>query len=150
MTRLAFLFLAAGLLLAKPNLNATWKLDTSKSDFGPLPQPDSMTRKVTDDGKEISIAAAMVVQGNDLAWNATLKSDGTEQSFQMGGSPAKGVMKWQGEKLLFLTKRDTDQGEVRQDEEWSVSPDGKTLTVNIKITLPDGNTPALRMIYDRQ
>ena len=46
---LTLLTLALGLVQAqaKTDFSGTWKLNTGKSDFGPMPPPDSMTQKIT-------------------------------------------------------------------------------------------------------
>jgi hypothetical protein len=46
---LALLTLALGLVQAqaKTDFSGTWKLNAGKSDFGPMPPPDSMTEKIT-------------------------------------------------------------------------------------------------------
>jgi hypothetical protein len=47
LTTLAVLALAALPALAKPNFSGDWKLNASKSTFGQMPAPDSMTYKIT-------------------------------------------------------------------------------------------------------
>jgi hypothetical protein len=46
---LALLTLAFGLVQAqaKTDFSGTWKLNASKSDFGPMPPPDTRTDKIT-------------------------------------------------------------------------------------------------------
>ena len=46
---LALLALAVGLVQAqaKSDFSGTWKINAGKTDFGPMPPPDSMTEKIT-------------------------------------------------------------------------------------------------------
>src|SRR5690349_14112076 len=53
-TRLALFCFAAAAAMAAPNFSGEWKLDLSRSQFGPVPAPLAATRKVTEQGVTLS------------------------------------------------------------------------------------------------
>ena len=65
---LALLTLAVGLVQAqaKTDFSGTWKLNAGKSDFGPMPPPDSMTEKIAhqDPSLKASVATTGGMQGD--------------------------------------------------------------------------------------
>jgi hypothetical protein len=57
---LALLTLAIGLVQAqaKSDFSGTWKINAGKTDFGPMPPPDSMTEKIVHEDPSLKVNIA--------------------------------------------------------------------------------------------
>jgi len=67
----------------------------------------------------------------------------TELKYSTDGKPAvngptEGSAHWEGDKLVIETSRDYQQTKLTQREEWTLSADGKTLTIATHVKLPNG------------
>jgi len=105
LSTLAFLALAALPALAKPNFSGDWKLNISKSTFGEIPAPDSMTYKIDHADPKIITTSKQSGQMGEFEMHSTCTTDGkecTNEGFQ--GAPTKSVMKWDGDTLLGEVK----------------------------------------------
>jgi hypothetical protein len=130
---------------AAPNLTGVWKLNLSKSDYGPVPQPEAMTRTINHNDPSLQVSTYQKgAQGE-----AT-----TELKYSTDGKPAenkgsKGSAKWDGEKLVVDSVRDMQGSELKFHEVWSLSADGKIMTILNHITAPQGEFD-LTLVFDKQ
>ena len=67
----------------------------------------------------------------------------TQLSYSTDGKPSKndtsiGIAKWDGDTLVIESARDSQGAKLMQREVWLLSPDGKTLTIQSHIKLPNG------------
>jgi len=131
LTILLVMMTVAGMAVAadKPNFSGDWTLDATKSDFGPMPPPQSMTRKIDHSEPTLTVTQAMVggPQGDQTS---TLKysTDGKETTNDMMGNPVKWTAKWEGDALVMNAKADFQGNEVTLQDKWTLSADGKVLT----------------------
>ena len=126
----AILLLAASPALAKPNFTGDWKLNTSKSTFGEMPAPDSMTSKITHADPNLSVAMKQSGQMGEFEMQSTYTTDGKECSNQgFGGATNKSVVKWDGDTLTIETKGQFGDNEFTMTQKWSLAADGKTLNI---------------------
>jgi hypothetical protein len=147
---LAIFVLAALPALAKPNFTGDWKLNTSKSTFGDVPGPDSMTVKVTHADPNITNIAKQSGQMGEIEIKTTCTTDGkecTNEGFQ--GAPTKSVMKWDGDTLQVDTKGQFGEMEFTMKQKWSLSGDGKTLTLAQNISTSMGDFTQT-LVFDKQ
>ena len=114
----------------KPDFSGTWKLNVSKSDFGVLGGPDSRTDVITH--KEPSISAKVTAEGARGKQEFTLNytTDGKEAVNKMGDREIKSTLKWAGTSLVINSKFVYNDADVVAEANWSLSADGKTLTIN--------------------
>ncbi len=141
-----FLLLAvpATLLLAadKPDYSGHWVVDLSKSDFGMMPPPEKMERDIEHKDPEIKIKTLQKGQRGEMTSESKYTTDGKEATIQVRGREAKVKANWNGSKLVVMTKTDFQGQEISQKETWSLSEDGKTLTINNEINSPMGEMVA--------
>ena len=147
---LTVLALAALPALAKPNFSGDWKLNSAKSTFGEMPAPDSMTYKIAHADPKLTTASKQSSQMGDFEMNATYTTDGkecTNQVFQV--STTKSVVKWDGDTLAIDTKGQFGDNEFTMTQKWTLSADGKTLTVlqTFKSAMGEGEQ---KLIFDKQ
>jgi hypothetical protein len=147
---LALLTVAALPALATPNFTGDWKLNASKSTFGQMPAPDSMTYKVTQTDPKLTVDSKQSGQMGEFARTNNYTTDGKESSNEgFQGSTMKSTAKWDGDTLAIETKGSFGDNEVTITQKWSLSTDGKTLTVAQAIKSPQGEFE-LKYVFDKQ
>ena len=135
-------FLAAVTFTAraeKPNFSGEWTLNADKSNLGPMPPPSSMTRKVdhSDPAFNMTQTTLGTPQG-DQTMTMKLTTDGKEGTTELMGNAAKTKATWDGDTLVINISLEFGGSEVKLTEKWSLGKDGKTLTDNSHIALPQG------------
>jgi len=143
-------FAAAAIAADKPNFSGDWKLNTAKSELGPIPPPSSMTEKIDHKDPDMKVSTSSVggPQG-DLNYELKYTTDGKECVNHIGDSELKSTVNWQGDALAIHTKADFGQGEMDIKGNWTLSSDGKTLKQTAHIETPQGPLD-LTYIFDKQ
>ena len=155
MTRLfAFALLTLALVAiqaqAKTDFSGTWKLNTSKTDFGPMPPPDSVTEKIAHQDPDIK--ANVVSAGGpmgDMTYDVAYNTEGKETTNSVGGNDFKSTAKWDGDELVVDTKGSFGGTDFTSKDRWNLSTDGKVLTVTRHLTSSMGEAD-MKMIFDKQ
>jgi len=131
LTILIALTTLTGFAQQKPDFSGTWKLNTSKSDFGPLPGPDTRTDVISH--QEPSLTDEVSAEGAQGKQQYTIKytTDGKEALNQVNGRDVKSTLKWDGNNLVISSSFTFNDNDVKATMVWSLSPDGKTITVNV-------------------
>lgn len=129
-THLSLVFLLALPALAATNFSGSWKLNTSKSDFGPMPPPDSATMKVDHQDPKLTVVNKQSRDGNEFESTSNYTTDGKECTNEFRGNPRKSVLKWEGDVLVIESKGKFGDNEFTSTEKWALSADGKTLTIS--------------------
>jgi hypothetical protein len=127
----------------KPNFSGDWSMDASKSDFGPIPPPATMTRKVDHNDPGVTVVETQTggAQG-DATITAKYSTDGKETTNEMMGAPTKSTAKWDGKALLIATSADFQGMAITFTDKWTLSDDGKVMTVARHIGTPQGEFDA--------
>ena len=123
--------------------------NVSKSDFGPLPAPD--TRTDTIEHKDPSLKAATSQDGaqGKQEYTLAITTDGKEATNNAGGTELKSIGGWEGSKLVINTKLKFQDNDVAIKSVWLLSDDGKTLTQNAHIISPLGELDQT-MVFEKQ
>jgi hypothetical protein len=134
---------------AKANYSGTWKLNVAKSDFGPLPAPDSRTDII--DHKDPTLKAATSQDGpqGKQDYTMAITTDGKEATNNAGGLELKSTGSWEGNNLVVDTKLKFQDNDVIIKSVWLLSDDGKTMTQNAHITSPLGELDQ-KMVFEKQ
>jgi hypothetical protein len=142
--------LAALPAIAKPNFTGDWKLNASKSTFGEMPAPDSMTYKIAHADPKLTTAVKQSGQMGEFEMQSTYTTDGKESTNQgFGGSTNKSVVKWDGDNLVIETKGQFGDNEFTMTQKWTLSADGKSLTIiqTFKSAMGEGEQ---KLVLDKQ
>ena len=161
--KLFVLLLAPAFLFAfttktyRSNFSGTWKLNESKSDLGPMAQ--FATRAIKTDQKDDAISISRTApgfDGGDETTSETLSFDGKEiESTVLGNNKRKASAKWSDDgntlsvKYVLNLDFNGQAFEVKGTETWTLSSDGKTLTVQTNAASPQGDITA-KAVYDKQ
>ncbi len=121
-------------LLAAPNFSGSWMLNVSKSQYGQFPAPEVMMRSVKMQGPLLTMSTYQKGAQGEVT---------TELKYTTDGKPSvnganTGTASWSGETLVIESSREAQGAKLTQRDVWSLSPDGKTLTVNTHLKLPNG------------
>lgn len=152
MTFTALLALTAlcGFAADKPNFSGVWKLNSAKSDFGPMPQgPDKFERTIDHKDPAIKITTVQSMGGNERTTNVEYTINGQEQTIKTQMGEYKATPAWKENILEVSAKREVQGMEIKSQEKWSLSPDGKVLTVETALNTPQGDFN-MRFVLDKQ
>lgn len=130
---------------AKPNFSGTWLLNKAKSNYGPVSPPKRMERKIVHEDPTLKM---IIVQANDegeKTLNQEYRTDGSESVNKVGSREITSTAKWDGQVLVISSER----GEFAQSERWTLSDDGRVLTVVNRIKSHEGNFE-VTVVMDKQ
>lgn len=142
--RILLLAIPVAMLVAadKPDYSGHWVIDLAKSDFGMIPPPEKMERDIDHKDPQMQIKSMQKSERGEFTTESKYTTDGKEATVQMRGRDAKVIAKWAVGKLEVNTKSEFNGTEITQNETWTLSSDGKTLTIDNVITAPQGEFAA--------
>ena len=133
----------------KPNFTGTWKMNPAKSDFGKMPVPAKLERVVQHAEPRLTVQSVTSSPQGELKSVSLYTTEDKESVNTVRGSQVKSVASWVGPTLTIRSTRQVQNVEVVAVEHWSLSLDGKVLTVINKISTPGGTVEATTVL-DRQ
>jgi len=135
---------------ATPDLTGNWKLNATKSDFGQFPAPSAMTQKISHAEPKLTVEINMTSDMGEFAFTSNYTTDGKECTNQgFGGSEAKSTAKWDGDTLVIDTKGSFGDNPYTMKDKWSLSEDGKVLTILRRFSSSMGDVDQ-KIILDKQ
>ena len=146
--------------LAAPDFSGTWVLDASKSDQMGMGRrgggiPPNITLTIKQSGNELSITREIEMGGNQRSSEAKFTLDGKENtnSGMMGRGEMVSKSRWEGDNLVIegTQKISSQRGEmeIATKEIYSLSADGKVLTITTTRTTPQGERTT-KQVYNKQ
>jgi hypothetical protein len=160
----SLLFLSVLLFAFRPvqilqtDFSGTWKLNENKSElgqFGARGVPSKIVIEQKADGISLTKTATSF-QGEESTGTELLSFDGKEsESLFLGTSKKKSALKWlaDGKEMVISSNIAFEmQGQtidISSVENWSLSADGKTISVSSKINTPQGEI-ATKSVFDKQ
>lgn len=138
---LALAGLSAACLMAadKPDFSGSWKMDASKSDFGPMPAPDKLEQTIKHVDPNLSFTTVSNGANGENKTDTVYTTDGKESVNKVRNMEVKSVAAWDGDKLVVKSKREVQGMEISLVETWSLSSDGKVLTIVRNASTPQGD-----------
>jgi len=134
-----------------PNFSGIWKLDPTKSDFGPQTPPESAEYVVRHVGATISFNYTQ----DGKTTRVDLTPDNEERITSENEETAVWTKSYWSGNVLVIESRErqrfgTQTGAgVSWTSRWTLSPDGKELTIEKKIRTPDGEF-GQRVVFVKQ
>jgi hypothetical protein len=126
-----------------PNFTGTWTLDAAKSDFGPMPPPESVVMVIDHKEPTVKVTTTQKSQMGESSNDSTYTTDGKENVNKMrgpaGDQDVKSTTKWNGKMLATSRTIDAQGMSIGIDDSWELSPDGKALTVSRQLKTPQGD-----------
>ena len=125
---LALVALTLAAAETKPDFSGTWKQNSSRSNFAGQAVPISVTDIITHKEPDLHLTQTVVgPQGDSTTSEHDFFTDGRESAGKSRNYTEKNTVKWEGNSLVFVTRRDYAGREVALRERWTLSADGKTL-----------------------
>ena len=134
----------------KPNYTGTWKLNLAKSDYGPVPAPESQVYTI--EHKEPSIKINVEQKGGargDIKFSLDLTTDGKEVAAIPESLGSKSAATWDGEVLVIKTNTQYQGSPITIESKYTLSKDGKTLNIAAHIVGSFGEVDT-SAVYDKQ
>jgi ABC-type oligopeptide transport system substrate-binding subunit len=141
--------LAVALAAAPPNFSGVWKANIAKSDFGPMPAPIGASSKIDHQDPHLKLVGTEVREEGERTFEMNISTDGAQTTNRIGPLTLTTKARWEGSTLLVDSKASTDDGEVAIKDQWSLSEDGKTLTVVRNVYSPRGDF-TIKVIQEKQ
>jgi len=76
-------------------------------------------------------------------------TDGKESVNEVAGGESKGTAQWIGEMLTIESSRVFQGATLKQKEIWRLSSDGKVLTIDSHVSIPNGEFD-VKQVFDKQ
>jgi hypothetical protein len=147
----AFVLVAAGAAIAQstPDFSGIWAMNAAQSNFGGMPAPSSLTQTVTQDPSAVKVAVKQSGDFGDMAMDFTFTTDGKENVNQVADMAVKSTAKWDGPVLAIDSTMDIQGSPMTMSDRWTLSGDGKQLTVDRHVTSAMGAGDA-KIVFDKQ
>ena len=144
-------------MLARTNFGGQWKLNEGKSDLGQFTGFAAKSVKVEQKEDAITITQVNAFNGEEMTRTETLTFDGkeTESAGGFGNAKRKSTAKWSDDgKILTVTfvlklEFNGESNELKGTEKYSLSDDGKALTLQSNSATPQGDISS-KAVYDKQ
>ena len=125
-----------------PNFSGTWTLDVAKSDFGPMPGPDSVVMVIDHKDPALKVNVSQKSQMGEASNDSSYTTDGKENANKLrspaGDQDVKSTTKWNGKMLATNRTIDAQGMSIGIEETWDLSADGKVMTINRTLKTPQG------------
>jgi len=135
---------------AAPNLSGEWRLDVTKSLYGPMPPPQAVIRKIKHDGNSLYMSTYQRSPQREVTSELSYTTDGKVVTNKMSSGEVKGAAKWDGDKLVVESSQSVQGIEIKSREVWSLSADGKTLTILTHLIIPQQGEYDVKQVFDKQ
>jgi len=155
------LALIVAMAVAAPDFSGSWSLDQSKSDpiamgggrgGGVAAQPANIDVKMTisQTANELAVVRVMGERTTEMKYAL----DGKESKNSSGRGEVASVCKWEGDTLVIdnkqtFTMQDGTTRETASKEVYSLSADGKVLTITTTRTTQQGERTT-KQVYNKQ
>ncbi len=136
--------------LSAANFSGEWKMNASKSDFGPAPAPEMMTRSVKQSLAAVEISTHQKGAAGDTTTQLKYTLDGKESVNKLPNGESKGTAKLEGDTLVIQSTREFQGMSISGKETWSLSDGGKVLTILNHVSVPGQGEFDLKLVLDKQ
>ena len=132
-----------------PNFSGDWKMNGTASNFGGMPAPTSLSQKIVHEEPTLKVATAQSGEFGDWTSDFTFTTDGKECLNKVADFQVKSTLKWDGPVLVVDSTMDFQGSPATMTDRWSLSEDGKTMTVDRHFSGPMGAGDG-KIVFDRQ
>jgi hypothetical protein len=136
--------------VAAPNFTGAWRLNVLKSVYGKVPAPSSMIRTILQDGNSLSMTTLQKGSQGEVTTNLKYTLDGKPVTNTTATGDSKSIARWDGAHLAIETSREVQGAELKSAETWDLSSDGKSLTIETHLTLPQQGEFVVKQVFDKQ
>ncbi|HUS06148.1 MAG TPA: hypothetical protein VMZ52_07630 [Bryobacteraceae bacterium] len=139
----------AALAMAANPMDGTWKLNAGKSKYVGVPQPKDLTVTYTSQGEGWAYEGKGTSATGDPI-NMTFAYAKDEEDIKLTGYPYADTLVLKNGKSNVGTGTFKREGKPIGTVKRTISADGKTMTVEGRLTLADGKKARYTSVYDKQ
>ncbi len=138
---LAAASLSASLAVAadKPDFSGAWKMNAGKSDFGPMPAPDKLEMTIKHADPKVVVTSVTAGPQGEMSTESTYTTDGKDSINKVRDMEIKSIAAWDGATIVIKSKREVQGMEISLVETYSLSADGKVMTIVRNASTPQGD-----------
>lgn len=134
----------------KPDFTGKWVLDVAKSDFGPLPAPESQVRVIDHKDPKLKINETTKSQRGERATDREITTDGQENKTSFGPNEYVSKSHWDGKRLVTEgTLKLQDGTNIQINDTTELAEDGKVMTVKRDLKSPQGEATQ-KLTFNKQ
>jgi hypothetical protein len=134
---------------AKPDFSGKWVLNVEKSEFAPLPPPESGSRVIDHKDPKMKITETNKGQRGERTTEREITTDGQENKNTFPNGEYVSKSHWNGSKLVTEGRLQLQDNEIGIKETTELSKDGKTLTLKRQLSSPQGEA-VQKLVYIKQ
>ena len=108
-----------------------------------------MTRKIAHNDPKLTLTTTQKGPQGEVTSKLVYTTDGKESVNQVAGGEAKGIAQWIGDKLMIESSREFQGVTLKQKDIWTLSDDGKTLSIDSHVSIPNGEFD-IKQVFDKQ
>ena len=108
-----------------------------------------MTRKIDHTGSKLVFSTTQKGPQGEVTSKLTYTTDGKESVNEVAGGQSKGTAQWIGDMLMIESSREFQGATLKQKEIWRLSADGKVLTMDSHVSIPNGEFD-VKQVFDKQ
>ena len=140
MIRARLLLLSSLVVFAagQPNFSGDWQLNLGQSEYGGLPAPESLQRKIRQAGTQISVDTVQNGTAGQVMSHYQYSTDEKPTTNKVQGGQATAKSHWEGAVLVIETERAYKGAVLKQTERWRLSSDRKIMMVATVVDVPTG------------
>lgn len=131
-----WLFLAIPCLAA--DLSGTWNLAVARSDFGRANAPQGQQVTVRQTGDILNVHSVLTDHRGETKSSYAIDASGNEVENVIRGNRVSSIAAWKGPSLQVKSETAIQNVTIRTIDEWLLSTDGKTLTIQRTASSPQG------------
>ena len=120
-----------------------------KSDFGPIPGPESEIDTIDHNDPNLKLAVDQQGAQGKQNYELAITINGKEEAHKLGEREVKTTSQWEGNTMVVLTKLMFQDNEVLVKAVYSLSPDGKTVTNNTHFSSAMGEADQ-KLVFEKQ
>jgi len=122
----------------RTDFSGAWVMNSEASDFGALPAPAKYVREITHSDPDLKIVTTQSSRQGIRTSEISYTTDGQECTNVVRGNETRGTATWDGTTLVIQSSAAVRGTTVTVDENWEMSEDGQTLTVDVQLGSPRG------------
>jgi len=109
-----------------------------------------MVRTILQDGNSLSMTTVQKGQQGEVTTDLKYTLDGKPSTNTTATGESKSIARWDAGHIVIMTTRTVQGAELKQAETWDLSADGKTLTIESHLTLPQQGEFVVKQVFDKQ
>ena len=141
---------AASAQTKAPDFSGQWEMNTAKSDFGPVPAPTKASMTVEQSAAHLKFTQTVATPAGDRTMAQDIPLTVADSTYNgPDGQPLTSSTKVDNGALVVNVKLNRQGADITQTARWTLSPDGKMLTLDQQMASPMGAL-AFKIVFDKK